>query len=178
MKNKDGIEILVGQVWEIPPVMFKVVGIRDNFVWLYCGQDKYETVRHTVPSLIDEMRLISCPVLGDMEGWDIVTEQQKRDYNKPVNQNIGIVPGNLQSFGVISIDAKKKGWYENNAPHWDYGEICRVPRGFDWEPYRKDKPTETVPARIEPIEVSDVAFDIVECAIKINEIINHLNMEQ
>lgn len=130
MKNKDGLEIIVGQIWEDQDgdksvvIAFTKNGKVVTESWEHCAVCVRSPDAHVFH------RLISCPKYGeDMDDYDIVTEEQKRDYNVPI--------GNVQFFGSDGT------WHtHNNVDRQVFSNIIdkpyRVPRGFDWSPYKKD----------------------------------------
>lgn len=197
MKNKDNIEIKIGQIWEaLGGSEREVFGFADGKVIQY---DHLRKCASDAPPLSNTFnRLISCPVLGGyMSEWDIVTAEQKRDYYIPT--------GIAQFFHPFD-----KIWKDTGAGSWLNGEggieLYRVPRGFNWEPYRKEDthsyalPMDHVektrqksgaakcePAKIEMIEIyhridtcdpDSVRQAFEDYENKINEIINHLNREK
>ena len=205
MKNKHGIEIRVGQVWKTQESRIyphdakrlEVVALHKNRAIINFENERVYVSRAEGDEFFNNNfhRLIYCPVLGEMEDWDIVTAEQKRDYH---------VPKEAQIYVNSKLLTKESMWNYLGNHKWP-DRLCRVPRGFDWQPYRKDKPAtydlpmdhvekirqqirrkkkSTAPAKIEllpwdldydDLPSSEFRHDVLE---KLNEIINHLNKEQ
>lgn len=83
MKNKHGIEIRIGDTASDKygcncGRVGTVVGIHNDNVWLYYESGRKYTTVHS-----SNLKIHKSVCFGDMSEWDIVTDEQKRDYNKP-----------------------------------------------------------------------------------------------
>jgi hypothetical protein len=129
LKNKDGVPIRVGQVWwhtrESCKLDIRGINAESGKLWVLDEDgDEFEPI-----VLLNFCRLISCPVLGDMSEWRIVTAEEQAKYP---------VPSCAQPWGPLPHE----GWMDCNGddemPLWCEWELWRVPLDFDFEAERVD----------------------------------------
>ena len=149
MKNKDGIELRIGQVWDCGlKYRTEALGKGDRMAVTWLEDDDLAIIGGDD---IECDRLLSCPVLGDMSKHLIVTDEQRKLYKKPER-----VEYFLDESGVWTNRCR-------GTTYWHAG-VYRVPEDYVWEP------VEVEGKEIEPLEHGPLPV-----RLKINELITIVN---
>jgi hypothetical protein len=135
MKNKEGLEIKVGQVWLLtePSKQVTVDAITENgFYYVECEEECVGCMHANSVSLYVDT-LISDPDWGDMTAWKLVTDEQKEKCKVPKCAQFWHIGGaNKSWYGLVKREESR--WMSDKY-------MWRVPADFDdWQPVAPKKP--------------------------------------